>query len=169
MGLDLVDPFKKAKGGFTHIFITVDKFTKWIEVKSAASITVAKVVEFIKEIMYMFGISNNIITDNGTLFSVREFKDFYADSGIKINYALVSHPQSNGQVECSNGMILQGLKPIIFDSLKPYARKWVKELSSVLWALRTTPSRATGHTPFSVVYGSKTMLHIEVEHKSFCV
>jgi hypothetical protein len=31
----------------------------------------------------------------------------------------VSQPQSNGQVERSNGMILQGLKPRIFDRLKP--------------------------------------------------
>jgi transposase InsO family protein len=92
----------------------VDKFTKWIKVKPAASITVAKVVEFIKEIMYMFGIPNNIINDNGTQFTAREFKDFCADSGIKINFALVSHPQSNRQVECSNGMILHGLKPRIF-------------------------------------------------------
>jgi hypothetical protein len=63
---------------------------------------------------------------------MREFKDFCADSGIKINYASMSHPQSNGQVECSNGMILQGLKLRIFDRLKPYAGKWVKELPSVL-------------------------------------
>jgi hypothetical protein len=66
-------------------------------------------------------------------------------------------------------MILQGLKPRIFDRLKPYAGKWVKELPSVLWALRTTPSRATGHTPFSLVYGSEAMLPTEVEHKSFCI
>jgi hypothetical protein len=52
MGLDLVGPFKKAKGGLTHIFITVDKFTKWVEAKLAASIATAKTVEFIKEIMY---------------------------------------------------------------------------------------------------------------------
>jgi transposase InsO family protein len=104
-GLDLVGPFKKAKGRFTHIFIVVDKFTKWVEVKPAASSTIAKVVEFVKEIMYMFGVPNNIITDNRTQFNAREFKDFCADSGIMINYALVSHPQSNGQVECSNGMI----------------------------------------------------------------
>jgi hypothetical protein len=32
-GLDLVGPFKKTKGGFKHIFVTVEKFTKWIEVK----------------------------------------------------------------------------------------------------------------------------------------
>jgi transposase InsO family protein len=88
----LVGPFKKAKGAFTHIFVVVDKFTKWIEVKHATPITAAKLVEFIKEIMYRFGISNNIITDNGTQFTTREFKDFCADSGIKINYASVSHP-----------------------------------------------------------------------------
>jgi transposase InsO family protein len=91
----LIGPFKKSNGGFTHIFVAVDKFTKWI-----------KVVEFIKEIMYMFGKANNIITDNRTQFTAREFKDFCAGSGIKINYASVSHPQSNGQVELSNGMIL---------------------------------------------------------------
>jgi transposase InsO family protein len=147
-GLDLVGPFKKVKGGFTHIFIEVNKFTESIEVKHAASITAAKVVEFIREIMYQFGVPNNIITDNGTKFTVREFKDFCVDSGIKINYASVSHPRSNGEVERANGIILQGLKPRIFNRLKSYVGKWVKELPSVLWAMRTTPSHAMGHTQF---------------------
>jgi transposase InsO family protein len=88
----LVGAFKKAKVKFIHLFVVVDKFTKWIEVKPATSITAAKVVEFIKEIMYMFRIPNSIITDNGTRFTVREFKDFCADLGIKINYASMSHP-----------------------------------------------------------------------------
>jgi hypothetical protein len=70
-------------------------------------------------------------------------------------------------VERSNVMILQGLKPRIFDRLKPYAEKWVKELPLVLWALCTTPSRAMGQTPFSLVYGSEAMLPTEVEQKSF--
>jgi transposase InsO family protein len=145
----------------------VDKFTKWVEAKPVASITTTKVVEFIKWIMYRFGIPNTIITDNDTQFTAREFKEFCVDSGIKVNYASVSHPQSNGQVECSNGMILQGLNPSIFDRLKPYAGRWVKELPSILWALHTTLSRAMGHTPFSLVYGSEAMLPTEVEHKSF--
>jgi transposase InsO family protein len=49
-------------------------------------------MEFIKEIMYRFGVANKLTRDNGTQFIVREFKDFCADSGIKINYASVSHP-----------------------------------------------------------------------------
>jgi hypothetical protein len=63
-------------------------------------------------------------------------------------------------------MIFKGLKP---RRLKPYGGKWVKELSSVLWTLCTTLSRATatGHTLFSLVYISEAMLPMEVEHKSF--
>jgi hypothetical protein len=64
-------------------------------------------------------------------------------------------------------MILQGLKPRIFDRLKPYAGMWVKELPSVLGALHMTQSRPTGHTPFSLVYLSEAILPTEVDHKSF--
>jgi hypothetical protein len=85
----MVGPFKKAKRGSTHIFITVDKFTKWIEAKPAAFITAAKAVEFIREIMYWFGIPNTIIIDNRTQFTTKGFRDFYADTCIKINYASV--------------------------------------------------------------------------------
>jgi hypothetical protein len=95
-GLDLLGPIKKAKGGFTCIFIAVNKFTKWIKVKPAVFITATKAVEFIREIMYQFSIPNNIITNNGTKFTAREFRDFCGDTGIKINYASVLHLQSNG-------------------------------------------------------------------------
>jgi hypothetical protein len=37
-GLDLLGPFNKAPGGSTHLLITVDKFTKWIEVTPLAKI-----------------------------------------------------------------------------------------------------------------------------------
>jgi hypothetical protein len=53
----------------------VHKFTKWIEV--------------ISEIMYWFSVPNNIITDNGTQFTVREFRDFYDGARIKVNYASI--------------------------------------------------------------------------------
>jgi phage portal protein BeeE len=54
----------------------VDTLTKWIEVKPTASIIAAMVVEFIREIMYWFGVPNNFITDNGTQVNAREFRTF---------------------------------------------------------------------------------------------
>jgi hypothetical protein len=37
MGARFGGPFKKAKGGFTHVFVVVDKFTKWVKAKRAVS------------------------------------------------------------------------------------------------------------------------------------
>jgi uncharacterized membrane protein YqhA len=70
----------------------VEKFTKWVKVKLVASIIAAKAVEFVKEIMYMSGVPNNFITNNGTQYTMREFKDFCANSDIKVDYASISHP-----------------------------------------------------------------------------
>jgi hypothetical protein len=61
-------------------------------------------------------------------------------------------------------MVLQGLKPRIFDKLNRHGKKWAAELPSVLWSLRTTPSRAMGFTPFFLVYGSEAMLPTDVEY-----
>jgi hypothetical protein len=55
-------------------------------------------------------------------------------------------------------MILQGLKPRIFDQLNKSGRKWLQELAAVVWSLRTTPSRATGFTPFFLVHGAEAVL-----------
>jgi hypothetical protein len=63
-------------------------------------------------------------------------------------------------------MILQGLKPRIFDILNKSGRKWLQELSSVIWSLRTTPSRATGFTPFFLVYGAEAILPKDLEYES---
>ncbi|GJU50675.1 reverse transcriptase domain-containing protein [Tanacetum coccineum] len=41
-------------------------------------------------------------------------------------------------------------------------RGWVDELPQVLWTHRTTPKSSNGETPFSLVYGSKAMIPIEI-------
>ncbi len=122
-GLDMVGPLQRAPGGYTHLFVAIDKFTKWIEAKPVATITAAKAKEFFQDIVVRFGVPNRIITDNGTQFTGSEFKDWCEELGIKICYASVAHPQSNGQVERANGMVLQGIKTRVFDRLKPYAGK----------------------------------------------
>nr|ABA97822.1 retrotransposon protein, putative, Ty3-gypsy subclass [Oryza sativa Japonica Group] len=131
-GLDMVGLFKRAVGGYTHLFMAIDKFSKWIEAKPVITITADKARDFFINIVHRFGVPNRIITDNGTQFTGGAFKDFCEDFGIKICYASVAHPMSNGQVERANGMILQGIKARVFDRLHPYAGKWVNQLPSVL-------------------------------------
>jgi hypothetical protein len=69
-------------------------------------------------------------------------------------------------VECANSMIIQGLKPRIFNKLNKFGRRWLTELPLVIWSLRTTPNRATGFTPFFLVYGVEAILPTDLEHGS---
>ena len=61
-------------------------------------------------------------------------------------------------------MVLHGLKPSIFNRLNQFGRRWVTKLPTVLWSLRTTPSRATGYTLFFMVYGSEAILPTDLDY-----
>ena len=76
-GLDSVGPFRTALGGYKHIIVTVDKFTKWIEVRPVAKVTSSEAAKFIEDITHHFGVPNRIITDLGSAFTGSEFWDFY--------------------------------------------------------------------------------------------
>ena len=89
----------------------IDKFSKWVEVRPLNCIRSEQAVTFFTNIIHYFGVPNSIITDNGTQFTGRKFLDFGEDHHIRVDWAAVAHPMSNGQVERANGMILQGLKP----------------------------------------------------------
>jgi hypothetical protein len=78
----------------------------------------------------------------------------------------VAHPMTNGRVECDNDMILQGLKPRIYNDLHKFGRRWMKELPLVVWSLRMTPSRATGFTLLFLVYGAEAILPTDLEYGS---
>ena len=86
--------------------------------------------------------------------------------GIKLDYALVYHPQTNSQVERANGIIMRGIKPRLVRSLKESNMHWVEDLDSVFCGLRTTPNRTTRYTPFFMVYGAEAVLPCDIIHDS---
>ena len=94
--LVMVGPLKKALSGFTHLLIAVDKFTKWIEAKPITNIRSEEAVKFFLDIIYRFGVPNCIITDHGTNFTRKKFLDFCDGYGIRIDWAVVEHPRTNG-------------------------------------------------------------------------
>ncbi|XP_020191717.1 uncharacterized protein [Aegilops tauschii subsp. strangulata] len=163
-GLDMVGPFKTARGGMTHLLVAVGKFTKWIEARPIKKLDGLTAVRFVKDIAVRYGMPNSIITDNGTNFA----KDvlYCSISGIRLDLASVAHPQSNGQVERANGLILPGIKPRLVEPLIRSPGSWLDELPAVLWSLRTTPNRSTGFTPFFLVYGAEAVIPTDVEFDS---
>jgi transposase InsO family protein len=112
--------------------VAIDKFTKSIEYKPLVKYSASKAVEFIQDIMHRFGMPNRVIIDLGSPFMAIEFKRWAQDCGINIDYALVAHPEANGQVERANGLILARLKPRLYKELEDYGSKWIEELPKVV-------------------------------------
>jgi hypothetical protein len=83
--------------------------------------------------------------------------------GTHAKFSSVYHPQSNGGVERANGLIFSRIKKCLFDQKKG---KWVDELSKVIWSHNTTESRATGFTPFRLLFGTEAMTSEEIKNES---
>jgi hypothetical protein len=166
-GLDMVGKLHKSwPGGHVYMLVEVDKFTKWVEAAPVTTQDSTAAINFIKSILFCFGVPHSIITDNGTNFTSKEFKSYYESMGIKLKFASVAHPKTNGQVEKANGLICNGIKKRLLAPLEKAKHAWVDELPSVLWSLRTTPNAATEETPFFLVHGAEAVLPVEITHEA---
>jgi IS30 family transposase len=114
-----------AQGNLKYVVVAVEYFSKWIEAKPLATITLATVQKlFWQNIVYRFGVPKAITVDNGKQFDAETFKEFYDQIGTKIHFASVRHPESNGLVERANDIIMTGIVKLIFNQPRG---KWPEE------------------------------------------
>ncbi|MCH96319.1 gag-pol polyprotein [Trifolium medium] len=83
--------------------------------------------------------------------------EFLAKIGTTQHFTSVEHPQTNGQAEAANSVILRGLKR----RLGEVKKKWTEELHSVPQSYRTTPNSTTGETPFRLTYRTEAVIPVE--------
>ena len=154
-GIDIVGPLPTAPAQKKLLLVVIDYFNKWIEVEAFASIKDKDVTQFIwKNIVCRFDIPRSIVSDNGTQFDSRVYRNFCQELKMKNLYSTPWYPQSNGLAEASNKTLLTTLKKRL-DSAKG---KWVDELPRVLWAYRTIARRPTGISPFTLTYGMEAII-----------
>jgi hypothetical protein len=60
-------------GGYRHILVAVDKFTKWIEVRAVTIVTSNEVAKFMEDITHRFSVPNKTVIDLGTTFTGSDF------------------------------------------------------------------------------------------------
>lgn len=115
-------------------------------------------------IIYRFGVPAYIIVDNGKQFDCMEFRNFCNKLGIKLAFASVNHPKSNGAIERANGLIFAAISKALFDSAKG---KWAQELVNSVWIHNILRTRTTGFTPFRLLYGEEAITPEELKLGSF--
>ncbi|XP_052114097.1 uncharacterized protein LOC127745436 [Arachis duranensis] len=130
-----------------------------IEAQPLARVTAEKVRSFIwKNIICRFGIPKEIISNNGRQFTDNKLASFLKSFNIQHHFSSVKHPQTNGQAEAANRVILQAMRKKLSDA----KGEWVKLIPEILWSYNTTIQSITGETPFKLVYESEALIPIEV-------
>ena len=109
--IDIIDPLPLGKSRVKFLLVAIDYFIKWVEAEALATITEARIQNFVwKNIICRFGIPLTIISDNGRQFDNQGFRDFCSGLGIKNQYSSPRHPQANGQTEVTNQTLVRIIK-----------------------------------------------------------
>lgn len=109
---------------------------------------------FWENLVCHFSIPRELTVDNGKQFDSCLLCMYCEELGTKIRFASIYHPQSNRACEQANRLIFSALKKRIF-GVK--SGTWAEELLSIFWAHRTTTTRATGFSPFCLLFGEEAM------------
>ncbi|XP_014498730.1 uncharacterized protein LOC106759872 [Vigna radiata var. radiata] len=109
-GMDRVGPFPISRSQKKFLLVVVDYFTKWVEVEPLAKISTTQVKRFVWRLICRFGLPRTMITDNGRQFIDKRLQNFYKELGINSITSSVEHPQTNGQAEAANKIIVNELK-----------------------------------------------------------
>jgi hypothetical protein len=166
-GIDIVGKLTLAQGSYTFAIVAVEYFTKWIEAKPVINITSATIQKFLlQNIIYHYGLPQQITVDNAKYFDSVIFKDFCHQIRMKVSFASVNHPQSNGAVEQTNALIFEAIKKILEGEKKD---KWVEVMPRAVWSHNTMVCRATNFTPFQLLFGAEAVLPEEIKHQSLCI
>ncbi|GKF53561.1 reverse transcriptase domain-containing protein, partial [Tanacetum coccineum] len=105
-----------------------------------------------------FGLSGEIISNNGKQFRDNPFKDWCEKLCIQQHFASVKHPQTNVLVERANQSLGEGIKARLGKDNK----NWMEEIPHVLWAHRTMVKSSNGDTPFSLTYGTEAIIPTKI-------
>jgi transposase InsO family protein len=112
MGKDLIGQiFPSSSKGQKFVLVERNYFTKWVEVFPLKVASSTNVIEFIREhVIYRFRVPQSITTDQGKMFTSKEFKDFASSIGFKLINSSPYYAQANGQAEASNQILIKIIK-----------------------------------------------------------
>ena len=123
--------------------VVVDAHSNWPELIPVSSTTTSKTFEVLRDLFARFGISEQIVSNNGPRFNSEEFQAFIKSNGIRHITSAPYHPAPNGLAERLVQIFKQAWRSM-FQSSKPVKEK----LTTLLIAYRNTL-----HSPAQLLLG----------------
>ncbi|KFM69699.1 Gag-Pol polyprotein, partial [Stegodyphus mimosarum] len=102
----------------------------------------------LKSFVKDFGLQEKIISDRGTCFTAKEFREYFESNGISYTLNLTQHPSGNGMVERANRTILAVIK---MNMEYPNHRDWDRKIKECERNLNNMTNKTTNKTTFEML------------------
>lgn len=146
LAMDFLGPMPTGE----YLFVVIDYYTRFYEVKITTSVTAKQTVRMLRKIIAAHGLPFSITSDNGPQFVSKELADFLEEQGICHRRVTPRWAQANGEVERQNRSMLKTMK-----IAQSQGKNWRDELITYLISYRTTPHSTTGVAPAELLYSRK--------------
>ncbi|WVZ69639.1 hypothetical protein U9M48_018398 [Paspalum notatum var. saurae] len=150
VAMDFVEALPRVRGK-SVILTVIDRFSKYCHFIPLAHPYSAESVAqaFFAEIVRLHGIPQSIVSDRDTVFTSNFWRELMRLSGTKLQMSTAFHPQSDGQSESANRVIIMYLRCLTGDQ----PRDWLRWLPWAEYVFNTAFQSSPRETPFRVVYG----------------
>ncbi|KAL4132497.1 hypothetical protein QTP88_009636 [Uroleucon formosanum] len=148
--LDIVGPLTTTNEGHSYILTIQDDLTKFsaaFPLVTHDANSVAKT--FVEKFICQHGIPESIVTDCGTEFMSKIFKECCKLLKIEKMNTTPYHPQSNGGLERFHRTLAEYLRHYVNKN----QTDWDEYVAFAIFVYNTTVHTTTNHQPYELVYG----------------
>jgi transposase InsO family protein len=157
--IDLIGILPLTMNGNRHIITAIERSTSWPVVHALKDGTSKSVTNFINdEIFSVYGIPNEILTDNGSNLVSEETTSFLAAACVKHRLTTLYHPQINGKIERFNGILSKMLTQYCYGKQTVL---WDKYLMQAVFAVRIRVRSVSKFSPFFLLFGVDPRISVD--------
>ena len=148
-----------SKGGFEHILVITDHFTRFaqaIPTRNQTAKTTAEVL--VSKLFFPFGFPLKLHSDQGAAIESRVIKELCNLTGIKKTRTRPYRPSGNGMTERFNRTLLNML-----GTLDPSKKcDWKAHVATLTHAYNATKHDSTAECPYFLMFGRQPRLPIDL-------
>lgn len=153
--VDLYGPLPTGLFGMNYIFVVQDSFSKFVRFYELRRATAGAVIGRMKK--YFSVIKPKVImSDNGSQFASKQWKEFMTQNDVKVIYTTVRNPRPN---------IVERVNRELGRLFRSYCRHnhkgWVTIVPKLEELYNNTYHESTGFTPCEIMYGESTLLSFD--------
>ena len=165
VSVDFMEIDKHAPaGGFRYVLVVCDHFTRFSQAYATKTKSSRAAAEKIfSNFILQYGFPSRIHHDQGTEWNNKLFQHLHRLTNIKASNTTPYHPMGDPYVERYN----RTLKNMLSSIPEKEKKRWRNHLPKLCFAYNSTVHKATGYTPFYLLFGRESRLRVDGAFPSF--